>query len=82
MGVGGLMALIESDFKRIVAFSTLRQLGLMVFVLRYGEWQLSFFHLLTHAIFKSFLFIIVGCIMSLSYGGQDGRLMGLSVKNV
>jgi len=81
MGRGGIIALMEPDFKKIVAFSTLRQLGLIVFVLSYGEWQLSFFHLLTHAIFKSFLFMVVGCVITIGYGGQESRFMGLNLFN-
>lgn len=81
MGIGGLMALAESDLKKVVAFSTLRQLGLIVFVFRFGEWQLSFFHLLTHAIFKSFLFMVVGCVITMGYGNQDRRLIGLNLFN-
>jgi NADH-ubiquinone oxidoreductase chain 5 len=75
--VGGVLALIESDIKKVVAFSTLRQLGLIVFVLRFGEYYLRFFQLITHAIFKSFLFILSGVSISLSYGSQDGRAIGL-----
>jgi len=81
IGSGGIMALMETDFKKIIAFSTLSQLGLMIFVLSYGEWQLRFFHLLTHAIFKSFLFIIVGCIITMGYGNQDRRLIGINLIN-
>lgn len=76
--LGGLMALIETDFKKVIAFSTLRQLGLMVFILGFGEYSLSFFQLITHAIFKSFLFICSGVIISLSYGNQDRRIIGLN----
>lgn len=81
IGVGGILALIECDFRKIVAFSTLSQLGLMVFVLSFGEWQLCFFHLVTHAIFKSFLFILVGCRISKGYGNQDRRLIGLNLSS-
>lgn len=76
--LGGIMAIIETDFKKVIAFSTLRQLGLMVFILGFGEYYLSFFQLITHAIFKSFLFICSGVIIRLSYGNQDSRIMGLN----
>lgn len=79
MLIGGILAVIEFDFKRIVAYSTLSQLGLIVFVLRFGEVYLSFFQLITHAIFKSFLFMMSGIIISISYGNQDRRLMGLNL---
>lgn len=69
--------MVEVDFRKIVAFSTLRQLGLLVFVLSLGELGMCFFHLLTHAIFKSFLFILCGVFISFSYGEQDRRVMSL-----
>jgi NADH-ubiquinone oxidoreductase chain 5 len=76
IGLGGLLAILEIDFKKIIAFSTLRQLGLLVFILRFGEIKICFFHLLSHAIFKSFLFMLCGIFMSLRYGSQDGRIIG------
>lgn len=76
--LGGLIAVIEMDFKKVIAFSTLRQLGLIVFILGFGEFSLRFFQLITHAIFKSFLFINSGIIISLSYGNQDSRIIGLN----
>jgi len=81
IGVGGLLAVIEIDFKKIVAFSTLRQLGILVFILRYGEVGICFFHLLSHAIFKSFLFILCGIFIRLRFGNQDGRLIGIKFLN-
>jgi len=81
MGVGGFLAIVEMDFKKIIAFSTLSQLGLLVFILRYGEVNMCFFHLLSHAIFKSFLFIMCGIFISLRFGNQDGRLMGIKFLN-
>lgn len=77
IGLGGLLAIIEYDLKKVIAFSTLSQLGLLVFILRFGELNICFFHLLSHAIFKSFLFIICGIFISLRFGIQDGRLIGL-----
>lgn len=77
IGVGGFLAIIEIDFKKIVAFSTLRQLGLLIFILSFGEVKMCFFHLLSHAIFKSFLFIMCGVFISFRYGNQDNRLIGV-----
>jgi len=75
MGIGGFIAIIELDFKKIVAFSTLSQLGFLVFILSFGELKMCFFHLLSHAIFKSFLFIMCGIFISIRFGMQDGRLI-------
>lgn len=75
--LGGLIALAESDLKKIVAYSTLSQLGIMVFILSAGEIEICFLHLLSHAIFKSLLFIVCGCHIASVFGNQDGRLFGL-----
>lgn len=77
IGVGGFLAILETDFKKVVAFSTLRQLGFLMFILSFGEVRICFFHLLTHAIFKSFLFIMCGIFIAYRYGGQDARLIGI-----
>jgi len=79
--LGGFICLIEIDFKKIIAFSTLRQLGLIVFFLGCGEIFGCFFHLVSHAIFKSFLFLICGIFMRNRFGDQDWRLMGLKIFN-
>ena len=76
MLIGGMMALVEADLKKVVAYSTLSQLGLIVFAIGCGEWEICFFHLLSHALFKSMLFIACGCFISLNYGAQDARTMG------
>lgn len=74
--MSGLMAVVENDLKKIIALSTLRQLGLMIIILRFGFKFIAFFHLLTHAIFKSLLFICAGIIIHLILGNQDIRLFG------
>lgn len=71
--LGGLMALYEVDVKKIVAFSTLSQLGLIITVLGVGEISLSFLHLLIHALFKSIIFVICGYFIICNFGNQDGR---------
>lgn len=80
MFISGLIALYENDLKKIIALSTLRQLGLIIITLRIGLPILSFYHLLTHAIFKSLLFIRVGVIIHLIINNQDVRLIG-NLKN-
>lgn len=79
IGVGGFLAIIETDFKRVIAFSTLSQLGLLVFIVSFGETKICFFHLLSHAIFKSFLFIICGIFIASRFGNQDGRIIGVKL---
>lgn len=74
--IAGLMAIYEFDLKKIIALSTLRQLGLIMINLRLKLRLLSFFHLLTHAIFKSTLFICAGIIIHLINNNQDIRIYG------
>lgn len=74
--ISGLIANFEFDLKKIIALSTLRQLGLIIIILRVGFPMLSYYHLLTHAIFKSLLFIRAGVIIHRIINNQDIRLMG------
>lgn len=76
MFIAGLIANIENDLKKIIALSTLRQLGLIIMILRLGWKIISFYHLLTHAIFKSILFICAGIIIHSLFNNQDIRLFG------
>lgn len=71
--IAGLNALKEIDIKKIVALSTLRQLGLIVSGLGLGFTLSAFFHLILHAFFKALLFIRVGNIIHLSDDYQDLR---------
>nr|YP_010240640.1 NADH dehydrogenase subunit 5 [Aleochara postica]QTG39861.1 NADH dehydrogenase subunit 5 [Aleochara postica] len=80
MFMAGLGANFEFDLKKIIALSTLSQLGLMMSILALGEIYLSFFHLLSHALFKATLFMCAGCIIH-SFGNcQDIRYMGGLIK--
>lgn len=72
--IGGSCALLEPDLKKIVAFSTLRQLGLIGFSLSFGLKDLAFFHLVVHALFKALIFICVGRAITAGLGVQDSRL--------
>lgn len=76
MFMSGLMANFECDLKKVIALSTLRQLGLIIIILRLGFRIISIFHLLTHAIFKSLLFICAGIIIHLINNNQDIRVYG------
>ena len=69
----GLFSLVETDLKKLVALSTLNQLAFIIVSLRLGLKILRFFHLVTHAFFKSLLFINVGSILHLNFSIQDFR---------
>nr|YP_009113900.1 NADH dehydrogenase subunit 5 [Pupilla muscorum]AGC52865.1 NADH dehydrogenase subunit 5 [Pupilla muscorum] len=74
--LGGVSALYENDVKKIIAFSTLSQLGLMVFCLGMNMPFLALLHLFTHAMFKAMLFLSAGLILLSSFGVQDLRILG------
>nr|AND96270.1 NADH deshydrogenase subunit 5 [Onthophagus cf. taurinus] len=76
MFMAGLGANFEFDLKKIIALSTLSQLGLMMSILSLGEYKLAFFHLLTHALFKALLFMCGGCMIHNLMNCQDIRFMG------
>nr|YP_009348103.1 NADH dehydrogenase subunit 5 [Nothoaspis amazoniensis]APW83516.1 NADH dehydrogenase subunit 5 [Nothoaspis amazoniensis] len=76
MMMAGFNAVLETDLKKIIALSTLSQLGLMMVILSIGKADLSFFHLLTHALFKAMLFLCAGFMIHTSLGSQDIRFMG------
>nr|YP_002265608.1 NADH dehydrogenase subunit 5 [Trachypachus holmbergi]ACF35141.1 NADH dehydrogenase subunit 5 [Trachypachus holmbergi] len=76
MFMAGLGANFEFDLKKIIALSTLSQLGLMMSILSMGNYKLAFFHLLTHALFKALLFMCAGAIIHNLKDVQDIRFMG------
>nr|QUQ05612.1 NADH dehydrogenase subunit 5 [Cheilomenes sexmaculata] len=76
MFMSGLGANFEYDLKKIIALSTLSQLGLMISILSLGSYNLAFFHLLTHALFKALLFMCAGNFIHLMMNCQDIRFMG------
>lgn len=78
--IAGLIANIEYDLKKIIALSTLRQLGLILRIYRLGFRELAFFHLYIHAIFKSLLFICGGAIIHIIMNNQDIRYIGGLIK--
>jgi len=80
--IAGITALIEIDIKKIIALSTLRQLGIMMIVLGIGNPILSFFHLISHAFFKAMLFICAGIIIHNIKDYQDIRKIGFSYINI
>jgi NADH-ubiquinone oxidoreductase chain 5 len=74
--IAGLGANFEFDLKKIIALSTLSQLGLIIRILAIGFYKLAFFHLLTHALFKALLFMCAGVIIHNIKNSQDIRDMG------
>jgi NADH-ubiquinone oxidoreductase chain 5 len=77
MFIAGLGANFEYDLKKIIALSTLRQLGLMIITISVGLSGLAFFHLLTHALFKALLFMCAGGVIHSMSDSQDIRFMGV-----
>nr|UFR82910.1 NADH dehydrogenase subunit 5 [Protaetia speciosa jousselini] len=82
MFMAGLGANYEFDLKKIIALSTLSQLGLMMAILAIGEFKLAFFHLLTHALFKALLFMCAGAMIHNMGNNQDIRYMGALVNQM
>nr|YP_009678978.1 NADH dehydrogenase subunit 5 [Ceracris fasciata fasciata]AKR06222.1 NADH dehydrogenase subunit 5 [Ceracris fasciata fasciata] len=76
MFMAGLGANFEFDLKKIIALSTLSQLGLMMSILSMGYAKLAFFHLLAHALFKALLFMCAGSMIHNLKDSQDIRFMG------
>lgn len=74
--ISGIAANFEFDLKKIIALSTLSQLGLIIRILRIGYFDLAFFHLITHATFKALLFICAGVVIHLINDIQDIRFIG------
>ena len=76
MLIAGAAATVEHDLKKIIALSTLRQLGVIMAALGLGEPSLALFHLITHALFKALIFICAGTIIHYHSHAQDIRLLG------
>ncbi|MGB5287760.1 MAG: proton-conducting transporter membrane subunit, partial [Ignavibacteriaceae bacterium] len=70
------IALTQNDIKRVLAYSTISQLGYMVMALGVGAYKFAFFHLITHAFFKACLFLGSGSVIHSMHHEQDIRNMG------
>ncbi|MCO5216645.1 MAG: NADH-quinone oxidoreductase subunit L, partial [Thermomicrobiales bacterium] len=70
------IALTQHDIKKVVAYSTVSQLGYMALALGTGAWLAAIFHLMTHAFFKGLLFLGSGSVIHGMHGEQDMRKMG------
>jgi NADH-quinone oxidoreductase subunit L len=71
-----LIAITQYDIKRVVAYSTLSQLGYMTMALGAGAYSVAIFHLMTHAFFKALLFLGAGSVIIAMHHEQDMRRMG------
>nr|YP_009104419.1 NADH dehydrogenase subunit 5 [Aeneolamia contigua]AFV32122.1 NADH dehydrogenase subunit 5 [Aeneolamia contigua] len=76
MVMASICANFEFDLSKIIALSTLSQLGFMMSVLMLGFSTMAFFHLLIHALFKALLFLCAGVVIHCMWGNQDIRFMG------
>jgi NADH-quinone oxidoreductase subunit L len=72
----GLLGLVQNDIKRVVAYSTLSQLGYMTVALGASAYAAAIFHLMTHAFFKALLFLAAGSVIIAMHHEQDMRRMG------
>jgi NADH-quinone oxidoreductase subunit L len=72
----GLLGLVQNDIKRVVAYSTLSQLGYMTVALGVSAYSAAIFHLMTHAFFKALLFLAAGSVIIAMHHEQDIRKMG------
>jgi NADH-quinone oxidoreductase subunit L len=72
----GFLGLVQNDIKRVVAYSTLSQLGYMTVALGASAYAAAMFHLITHAFFKALLFLAAGAVIIVMHHEQDMRKMG------
>ncbi len=72
----GLIALVQTDIKRVIAYSTMSQIGYMFVAVGLGAYGPGMFHLMTHAFFKALLFMTAGVVIHALSGEQDIRRMG------
>jgi len=79
--IAGMAAIFEQDIKKIIALSTLRQLGVIIITVRIQIRTLAFFHLLSHAYFKAILFMCAGSIIHSIKDYQDIRNIGINTNH-
>jgi len=73
--ISGFIAIVDSDIKKIVAYRTLSQLGLITSCLGMELYDVTFFHIITHALFKALLFIAAGTLIIINWGFQSLTLI-------
>jgi NADH-quinone oxidoreductase subunit L len=74
--LAGFVALVQTDIKRILAYSTMSQIGYMFLALGVGAWDAAIFHLMTHAFFKALLFLASGAVIHACHHEQNIFKMG------
>ena len=74
--IAGTIGLVQNDIKRVLAYSTVSQLGYMFLAMGVGAYAAGIFHLFTHAFFKALLFLGSGAVIHALAGEQDMRNMG------
>ena len=74
--VAAAIGLVQTDIKKVLAYSTVSQLGLMFLALGCGAYEIAVFHVITHAFFKACLFLGSGSVIHALHGEQDMRNMG------
>ncbi|HLA56824.1 MAG TPA: NADH-quinone oxidoreductase subunit L [Flavobacterium sp.] len=74
--VAATIGLVQNDIKKVLAYSTVSQLGLMFLALGLGAYEIAVFHVITHAFFKACLFLGSGSVIHALHGEQDMRKMG------
>lgn len=74
--VAATIGLVQNDIKKVLAYSTVSQLGLMFLALGFGAYEVAVFHVITHAFFKACLFLGSGSVIHALHGEQDMRRMG------
>ena len=74
--LGAVLAVAQNDIKRVLAYSTVSQLGYMMLAIGVGSWVAAVFHLITHAFFKALLFLGAGSVIDATHHEQDLRRLG------
>jgi NADH-quinone oxidoreductase subunit L len=80
--LAGLAALAQTDIKRVLAYSTMSQIGYMMLALGAGAWSAGVFHLMTHAFFKALLFLTAGAVILAMHHQQNVFKMGGLLKRL
>ena len=78
--LGGIIGLMQKDIKRIIAYSTMSQLGYMVISIGISEYNLTMYHMINHGYYKALLFLSVGSIIKNMKEEQDIRKLGGLIK--
>jgi NADH-quinone oxidoreductase subunit L len=80
--MAALAALFQTDIKKILAYSTISQLGLMVTAVGAGSWEAAFLHLITHAFFKACLFLCAGSVIHVLHQAQHQSHLHFDVQDI